>query len=61
MRDVLVPEVLLDRPRILALAGELETAGMPQHVRVDGEGEFGELAGVIGPSRSVTNTYGDSG
>ena len=35
VRDVLVPEVLLDRARVLAVAGELEPARMPQHVRMD--------------------------
>ena len=44
VRDVLVPEVLLDRPGVLALARELEAAGMAQHVRMDREGEFRELA-----------------
>jgi len=51
---------LLDRARVLALAGPLVSARMPQHVGVAREGELGELAGVIGPSRSVTNTYGES-
>ena len=46
VRDVLVPEVLLDRPRVLALTGELKPAGMAQHVRMDREGELGELAGA---------------
>jgi hypothetical protein len=44
--DVPMPEVLLDRSRILTLIGELVAGRMPQHVRVDGEGEFGELAGA---------------
>jgi hypothetical protein len=39
-----VPEVLLDRARVLALAGKLETTRMPQHVWMDREGEFRELA-----------------
>ncbi len=46
VRDVLVPQVLLDRARVLTLAGELEPTGMPQHVRMDGEGELRELAGA---------------
>ena len=30
-----MPEVGLDRPGIDALVGQLKTAGVPQHVRVD--------------------------
>ena len=32
--DVLVTEIGLQRPRIVALAGQRETAGMSQHVRM---------------------------
>jgi hypothetical protein len=46
VRDVFVSEVLLDRARVLALAGELESTGMPEHVRMDREGQFRELAGA---------------
>src|SRR5262245_66306852 len=35
--DVLVPEVMLQGPRVVAIVGELEPAGMAQHVRVDRE------------------------
>jgi hypothetical protein len=35
MLDRFVPEVGLDRPGIDALVGQLKTAGVPQHVRVD--------------------------
>ncbi len=46
VRDVLVPEVLLDRPGVLALAREFEPAGVAQHVGMNREGELGELAGT---------------
>jgi hypothetical protein len=32
--DVLVTEVVLDRPRVLALVRELVSAGVPQQVRI---------------------------
>jgi hypothetical protein len=35
--DVLVPEVVLQRPRVVAIVGELEPTGMAQHVRVERE------------------------
>jgi hypothetical protein len=35
--DVLVPEVLLQGPRVLAVIGEFETAGMAEHVGVHAE------------------------
>jgi hypothetical protein len=42
--DVLVPEVVLQGPRVVAIVGELEPAGMAQHVGVDGEWHLGDLA-----------------
>jgi hypothetical protein len=42
--DVAVPEPLLDRAGVVAIMGELEPTGVPEHVRVDGEGELGLLA-----------------
>jgi hypothetical protein len=38
-------EVVLQRPRVLAVVGELETTGVPEHVRVHAEPEPGFLAG----------------
>jgi hypothetical protein len=35
--DVLVPEILLQRPRIDALVCQLEAGSVPQHVRVHAE------------------------
>src|SRR5262249_36522911 len=41
--DVPVPEVVLQRPRVVAIVGELEPTGMAKHVRVDGEWHLGGL------------------
>src|SRR6516162_492489 len=35
--DVLVAEIVLQGPRVVAIVGELEPAGMAKHVRVDSE------------------------
>ena len=45
--DVLVPEVGLQRPRIVALVGQREAAGVPQHVRVGWEAEPGGLTSAL--------------
>src|SRR5512135_2282273 len=44
--DILVPEVVLNRPGVLAVVGQLETGGMPQHVGMDGQVEAGRLPGT---------------
>ena len=44
MLDVLVAEVLLDSARVLAVAGELESRGVPQHVWVHRHADAGLLA-----------------
>src|SRR5262245_735937 len=41
--DVLVAEVVLQGPRVVAIIGELEPAGMAKHVRVDREWHLGDL------------------
>jgi hypothetical protein len=41
--NVLVPEVVLQSPRVMAIVGELEPTGMAKHVRVDREWHFGGL------------------
>lgn len=46
VRDVPMPQVLLNRPRVVPLIGKLVAGGVPEHVRMDGEGEFRELAGA---------------
>src|SRR5262245_28685167 len=67
MLDILVAEIVLQGASIVAVIGQLEAAGMAQHVRMDGERYLGGLAepyhemveahGVIGPPRSLTNTW----
>src|SRR5262245_50862698 len=42
--DVLVPEICLQRARVVASIGELEPAGMAKHVWVDREGHASTLA-----------------
>src|SRR5262249_61207915 len=44
---VLVPEVMLQRPRVVAIVGELEPTSMAQHVRVDWEWHLGGLADAL--------------
>ena len=61
-----MPEVVLQGPRVVAIIGQLESAGVAKHVRVDGEWHLGglpealneavETMGPIGPPRSETNT-----
>src|SRR5262249_39309543 len=41
--DVPVPEVVLQRPRVVAIVGELVPTGMAKHVWVDGEWHLGGL------------------
>src|SRR5215831_14669840 len=45
--NVLVPEVVLQGPRVVAIVGELEPAGMAKHVRVDGEWHLGSLTEAL--------------
>src|SRR5262249_33328927 len=45
--DVLVPEVMLQSPRVVPIVGELEPAGMAQHVRVDREWHLFSLADAL--------------
>ena len=39
-----MPQVVLDRSRVLAVIGKLITAAMPQHVAMHEEGKLGSLA-----------------
>lgn len=41
--NVAVPEVVLNEPRIRALIGEGEAAGMAEHMRMGGQGQTGPL------------------
>src|SRR5262249_31673126 len=45
--DVLVPEVVLQRPRVVAIVGELEPTGMAKHVWMDREWHLGSLADAL--------------
>ena len=47
MLNVLVPEVVLQGPRVVAVVGELEPAGMAKHVWVDREWHLGGLADAL--------------
>src|SRR5262245_16554272 len=47
MLDVLVPEVMLQRPRVVAIIGELKTTGVAKHVWVDREWHLGSLAHAL--------------
>jgi hypothetical protein len=46
VRDVPMPEILLNRPRVVPLVRQLVARRMTEHVRMNGEGEFRELAGA---------------
>ena len=66
MLDVLVPEVVLQGPGVMAIVRELEPTGMAKHVRVDGEWHLGGLAEALNeavetPPRSETNTWASLG
>jgi hypothetical protein len=41
--NVLVPEVVLQGARVVAIICELEPTGVAKHVRVDGERHLGDL------------------
>jgi hypothetical protein len=41
--DVLVPEIVLQGARVVAIIGQFEPAGMAKHVRVDWEWHLGDL------------------
>src|SRR6516162_8794055 len=45
--DVLVAKVVLQGPRVVAIVGELEPAGMAKHVRVDREWHLGSLTEAL--------------
>jgi hypothetical protein len=45
--DVLVPEVVLQGPGVMAIVGEFEPAGMAKHVRVDREWHLGSLTEAL--------------
>src|SRR5262249_2458339 len=69
--NVLVPEVVLQGPRVVAIIGQLEPAGMAKHVRVDREWHLGglpealdepvETGGADGPAALGNEHVGVSG
>ena len=68
--DVLVPEVVLQGARVVAIVSELEPAGMAEHVRVDREWHLGSLTEALDkpvetdgadPPRSETKTWASVG
>ena len=71
MLDVPVAEVVLQGPRVVAIVGEFEPAGVAKHVWVDREWHLGglpdtldeamEADGADCPPRSETNTWASLG
>src|SRR5215472_6805513 len=59
--DVLVPEVVLQRPRVVAIVSELEPTGMAQHVWVDRERHLGSLADALDESVKADGTHWPAG
>ena len=51
-----MPEVVLQRPCVVAIIGELEPAGMAKHVRVDWEWYLGSLADALDESVETDGT-----
>src|SRR5262249_27302858 len=45
--NVVVAEVVLQGPRVVAIVGQLKPAGMAKHVRVDRERHLGSLADAL--------------
>src|SRR4051812_15478861 len=45
MLNVTVPQIMLDRPRVLPVVGQLVAGGVAQHVRMDRELDAGREAG----------------
>jgi hypothetical protein len=45
--DILVPEVVLQSARVVSVVGKLEAAGVPKHVRMDGERHLCGLAEAL--------------
>src|SRR5262245_39043924 len=54
--DVLVPEVMLQGPRVVAIVSELEPTGMAKHVGVDRKWHLGSLADAPGEAVEANRT-----
>jgi hypothetical protein len=48
--DILVPEVVLEGPRVVTIVRELEPTGVSKHVWVDREWHLGGLADALDES-----------
>jgi len=53
-----MPEMMLKGTGVLTVIGELESAGMAQHVRMDWEGHFGGLAQPAHHAAKPDGTHG---
>ena len=51
-----MPEVVLEGPRVVAIVGELEPAGMAKHVGVDREWHLGGLPEALDKSVEANGT-----
>src|SRR5215831_13672564 len=56
MLDVPVAEVVLQRPCVVAIVGELEATGMAKHVWVDRERHLGSLADALDEAVEANRT-----
>jgi hypothetical protein len=54
--NVLVPEVVLQGARVVAVVGELEPTGMAKHVWVDREWHLGGLADALDEAVETNRT-----
>src|SRR5262249_12624236 len=54
--DVLVPEIVLQGARVVAIVGELKTTGMAQHMWVDGKWHLGSLADALDEAVEANRT-----
>jgi hypothetical protein len=55
--NVLVPEVVLQGPRVAAVVGELEPASVTKHVGVDREWHVGSLADALDKPVETDGAY----
>jgi hypothetical protein len=61
--DVLVPEVVLERSRVVAIVGQLKSTGVAKHVWVDWEWHLGGLPDMLDEPMEPngTNTWASLG
>jgi len=58
MLNIPMPHLVLNRPGIVAVVGQLITAGMAQHVGMDGEADIGVPAGPAIIFRTLESVSG---